>query len=75
MKHSQKHRLKQHKQQQISRIDGLALGLAFGMAWVIVCPPPPSRSPIGVPSFIYVWVVWEENFVVLGIAVFKSEPN
>jgi len=25
-------------------------------------PPPPSRSPTRVPSFIYVWVVWEKNF-------------
>jgi len=28
----------------------------------ITLPPPPSRSPMGVPSFIYVWVVWEKNF-------------
>ena len=41
---------------------GQSSGNRFGK---VMCKgiPPPSRSPMGMVSLVYVWVVWEKNFV------------
>ena len=52
-------------------------GNRFGKAMGKGVYPPQSRSPKGIPSFIHVWVVWEENFIELRrrIAVYQFNEN
>ena len=51
--------------------------LAYFVLNTYLDPPPQSRSPMGIACLVYVWVVWEKNFIELRrrIAVYQFNEN